>query len=357
MNLIDLRKKIDSIDAEILKLLDTRFEMAIRAKRFKTNIHDSNREEKILLRAKQQSSNLLSGEFAEKLFSDIIMEAKRLQIQNLRLIGFQGEHGAYSEIAAKTYDSNLIPIPCIEFADVFNGVRQGYFDLGIVPVENSIEGQVTQVNDLLISTNLKVVGEVAIPIHHCLIALRETDLRDIKVAYSHPQALGQCNGFLERNKIEGRPFYNTAGAAAMLARERSTGGAVIASKLAAEIYDLNILEEKIEDSTNNNTRFLIISKEMMTTGGNKCSITFKTHSKTGSLFGILKIFAQANINLTRIESRTLRDGTDRVAFILDFIGSDKDENVAKAINQLASKVSSLNILGCYGEWKFENPEM
>lgn len=349
MELSEMRRNIDAIDSEILKLLDRRFEIAVRARRLKSSTQDQLREENLISSIKKQSYNLLSREFSEELYVEILKESRRLQDEDLKLIGFQGEHGAYSDIAAKRFDPKLISIPCKEFVDVFDGVSKNYFDMGIVPVENSIEGQVTQVNDLLIKTELKIVGEIVLPVHHCLIALKEADYREIKVAYSHPQALAQCRGFLERNKIEGRPFYNTAGAAAMIAKERPLNAAVIASKLSAEIYDLKILKEQIEDSKFNKTRFLVISKDSSEELGDKCSITFKTSEKTGSLFKILEIFADECINLTRIESRTLRDDVDHVAFLLDFKGSDKDEHVFNTIERLKEKVSSFNFLGCYKE--------
>ncbi|HQT44523.1 MAG TPA: prephenate dehydratase, partial [Candidatus Micrarchaeota archaeon] len=235
--------------------------------------------------------------------------------------------------------------------DVFSAVEKGQLDFGIVPVENSIEGAVNQVNDLLVETSLQIVGEVRIPVHHCLLALPETDYRDIKVVYSHPQALAQCRGFITRNKLEPRPFYDTAGAAMMLSNERPKAAAAIASRLSAELYGLEVLKENIEDHDSNSTRFLVLAKKKSEKKGNKCSIIFSTTHKAGSLFGVLKIFSDAGINLTRIESRPIRDETKKFAFLLDFTGSDSDPKIAAVLEKVKENAPMYKFLGCYDEAK------
>jgi prephenate dehydratase len=177
------------------------------------------------------------------------------------LVAFQGEHGAYGDVAARKLIPDGACIPCMEFMDVFRGVEEGHFDLGVVPVENSLEGAVTQVNDLLTTTDLKVIGEARIRVNHCLLATDITDYRDIRLVYSHPQALAQCRGFLMRNHLEPRPYYDTAGAAKMLARENPRAAAAIASALCAELYDLEIIKEGIEDGPSNTTRFLLLARD------------------------------------------------------------------------------------------------
>jgi len=236
MDLKETRKNIDKIDSELLKLVSKRMELALRAKKLRNGAEgngnvenvgngtvsttsDEERENEIISNARKQSIGLVAPEFSEKLFRELIDEAKRVQGKNLKLIGFQGEHGAFGEIAVNETGNGAVPIPCLEFADVFEAVENGQLDSGIVPIENSLEGSVNAVNDLLIETDLQIVGEMNIPIHHCLLALPETDYREVKVVYSHPQALGQCRNFLLRNKFEARPYYDTAGAAAMLAND------------------------------------------------------------------------------------------------------------------------------------------
>jgi prephenate dehydratase/chorismate mutase/prephenate dehydratase len=352
MELEELRRKIDIIDAEILKLLNRRMEFAVRTKNMKPDVDDKAREEEVLGLVANRSKGLVKPEFSQKLFREIMSESKTLQKQNTKLVGFQGEHGAYGEIAVKTLNKDWVPIPCLEFTDVFEGVGNGQFDYGVVPVENSIEGAVTQVNDLLVEMNeseTKVVGEVKVPVHHCLLAMPDSDYRDIKVVYSHPQALAQCRGFIARNKLEPRPYYDTAGAAMMLSNERPKAAAAIASKLCAEMYNLEVLKENIEDHESNSTRFVVISRDKSQVKGDKCSIIFSTAHKAGALYGVLKVFSEAGINLTRIESRPIRKDPGKFAFLLDFQGSDSDKKVADAIERAKKETAMFKFLGCYKE--------
>ncbi len=354
IELTKLRSQIDLIDAELLKLLSKRMEHTIQIRRFKSETEDLQREEQILSTVRQWPNGLLDPKFSQTVFKDIFKESKRLQALNLKLTGFQGEHGAYSEIASKAFCSDWISIPCTEFNDVFDGVTKGGFDYGIVPVENSIEGVVTQVNDLLVSTDLKITGEVLVPVHHCLLTLPDTDYREIKTVFSHPQALGQCHGFLARHTFDVRPYYDTAGAAMMLSKERQKSCAVIASKLSAEIYGLDIVKEGIEDIDSNITRFLIMAREQENEEGDKCSIVFSLAHRSGALFEALKIFSDAGINLTRIESRPDRQDPGNFAFLLDFQGNNEEPRVKEALLKVQAVSSWLKLLGCYNSWSDVN---
>ncbi len=349
MNLKEIRKNIDVLDSKILKLLNDRMEQVLMAKKFKSQIEDREREKKLLDRIRRNSTGLINAEFIERIYTEIIKESKHLQQKDYKLIAFQGEHGAYGEVASKEWNSDLIPMPCSEFAVVFEGVTSGLYDCGIVPVENTLGGVVGQVNELLINTDLNVVGAVEFPIHLCLLALPGTDHREIRAAYSHPQALAQCRHFLARNKLEPVQYYDTAGAAKMLAEKRPKGSAAIASKLSAQLYDLEIIKENIEDLDRNMTRFLVLSKEENREEGNKCSIIFSTEHKAGTLFRVLEVFARENINLTRIESIPTEPGN--YAFFLDFIGSNKHENIVKALGEAEEITSNLKLMGCYKERK------
>ena len=227
----DVRKKINRIDYEIIKLLNDRMELALRTRKQKSKTKDRNREKAVFDNIGKYSHKLVHRDFSRNLFSEIMNESKRLQDQNLELIGFQGEHGANCEVASKTFNPDLVPIPCLEFADVFEGLENKNFDLGILPVENTLEGAVTEVNDLLINNKIdvRIVGEVKLAINHCLLTLPENDHREIKIVYSHSQALAQCRGFISRNNLEPRPFYDTAGAARMISNMRPKAAAAIAS--------------------------------------------------------------------------------------------------------------------------------
>lgn len=347
MNLDEIRRRIDKIDRELLVLLQERMGMAIQAKKFKVSVADPRREELVLARAERMNLALVETSFARQLLRTIIEESKRLQNQERPLVAFQGEHGAYGEVASRSLVPGGAYIPCLEFVDVFRGVGEGRFDLGVVPVENSLEGAVTQVNDLLTTTELKVIGEVKVPVNHCLLAPRETQLSEIRVVYSHPQALAQCNRFLLEQQMEARPYYDTAGAAKMLARENPRAAAAIASALCSELYDLEIVKQGIEDGAANHTRFLLLSKEAFMGKGQKTSIIFATAHEAGQLFKVLGLFADAKLNLTRIASMPLRSDPGNYCFFLDFEGAMDDPHVATVLDQVQRNASAYRCLGSY----------
>jgi prephenate dehydratase/chorismate mutase/prephenate dehydratase len=252
-------------------------------------------------------------------------------------------------MAARHLDKNLVTIPCPGFADVFEGVEKGYLDLGIVPVENSLGGAVTQVNESLLKTDLKVVSAVVFQIKHCLLILPNTNYREIRMVYSHPQALSQCREFLQRQNLEARPYYDTAGAAKMLFKEKPRMAGTIASKLAAELYNLDVIKENVEDNPMNFTRFLILSKEEKKQNANKCSIVFATPHKSGSLFAVLKIFKEARINLTRIESLPHREAPGNYVFFLDFQSKDLTSGISDVLSEVKKNTKMFKYLGCYKE--------
>jgi prephenate dehydratase/chorismate mutase/prephenate dehydratase len=346
-----IRKKLDRIDWEIIQLLNQRMEISVRSRKLKQQVFDPSREQQVLDSVRNSSHNLIRPEFSESVYKKILDESKNIQEGNLKLIGFQGEHGAYSEAASLAYNSSFMLIPCKEFYEVFHEVVTGQLDFGIVPVENSLEGPVTQVNDLLIETELKIVGEIKIPIHHSLLVAPETEYRDLKIVYSHPQALAQCREFISRHRLEPRPFYDTAGAAKMLSDNRPEAAGVIANQLCAELYHLEVIQENIEDHESNSTRFVVLSRDASAEPGDKCSTIFSLKDEAGALFSILKIFSDRAINLTRIESRPARNDPGNYVFFSDFEGSDKDEKVIDALKAVQEKTKSLQFLGCYKSHK------
>ena len=347
MSLKKIRKNIDSLDFQVMQLLNNRMEQVLIAKKFKTEIEDNEREKEVLDRIGKNSTGLISPEFMKKVYVEIIRESKRLQQNDFKLIAFQGEHGAYGEMASKEWNSDLVPFPCSTFAEVFEGVQTGLYEYGIVPVENTLGGAVAQVNHLLIDTDLNVVGAVEFPVHHCLLALPGTDHREIRSVYSHAQALSQCRRFLQRNKLEPLPFNDTAGAAKMLAEKKPKRTAALASKLSAKLYNLEIMKGNVEDLDRNMTRFLVLSREENREEGDKCSIVFATEHKAGTLFSVLHAFARKNISLTRIESIPNEPGD--YAFFLDFEGSNKNDKVVEALEEVKKITTSFKLMGCYKE--------
>jgi prephenate dehydratase/chorismate mutase len=346
MNLDEIRGRIDKLDLELLSLLEQRMDLSLRSRKHKDITTDLGREETVLDRARRTPLGLLGRGAAERIFRILIQESKSLQEEVGQLVAFQGEHGAWGEVATRALAPAAGSIPCLEFEDVFEGVESGAFDLGVVPVENSIEGMVTQVNTLLTRTDLKVSGEIKIPVQHCLLAPEGSRIENLRVIYSHPQALGQCRGFIEGKGFEARPFYDTAGAARMLSRERPRAAGAIASRLSGEIYGLEVLAEDISDHEENSTRFLLLSREAAESG-DKCSIIFSVRHESGSLFDALRLFSESHINLTRIASMPLRSEPGNFSFFLDFEGSDRDPKVKSVLEQLQKSAIAFKMLGCY----------
>jgi len=347
MKLNEISRKIDKIDRELLVLLQERMGLSLRSKKFQEATGDTGLEEDMLDRMERMNLDLIKRSFSRQLLRTIVEESRRLQDEDRQLVAFQGEHGAYGDVASRLLVPAGAYIPCLEFLDVFRGVEEGYLDLGVVPVENSLEGAVTQVNDLLTTTDLNVIGEVKVAVNHCLLATEATDYREIRVVYSHPQALAQCRDFLMRNKLEPRPYYDTAGAAKMLARENPKAAAAIASSLCAELYNLDIIKEGIEDGPSNSTRFLLLSREPYAGRGDKTSIVFAVAHEAGQLYGVLKLFADAKINLTRISSMPLRSDPSNYSFFLDFEGSQQDAKVQEVLKKTEKMSISLKNLGSY----------
>jgi len=347
MKLNDISKKIDKIDRELLVLLQERMGLSLRSTKFQQATTDSTHEADLLERMERMNLDLVKRSFSRQLLKTIVEESKRLQDEDRQLVAFQGEHGAYGDVASRLLVPAGAYIPCLEFIDVFRGVEEGYLDLGVVPVENSLEGAVTQVNDLLTTTSLNVIGEVKVDVNHCLLATEATDYREIRVVYSHPQALAQCRDFLMRNNLEPRPYYDTAGAAKMLARENPKAAAAIASSLCAELYNLDIIKEGIEDGPSNSTRFLLLARDPYDGQGSKTSIIFAVAHEAGQLYEVLKLFADAEINLTRISSMPLRSDPSNYSFFLDFEGSEKDAKVMEVMGTVEKMSIALKKLGSY----------
>jgi prephenate dehydratase len=263
-------------------------------------------------------------------------------------VTFQGERGAYSEMAALQYFPNAKVLPKKTFQDVFDSLENGEANYAVVPIENSIEGSVNETYDLLLKAKITVSGEIYQRIRHCLIVNKGITTGRIVVAYSHPQAIAQCRNYLQLKKIESIPTYDTAGAVKMIKEKIIMNAAAIASRRAAEIYDMDILEEGIEDRKINFTRFLVLSKtKTKPTGHDRTSIIFSVKHLPGALFSILKEFASRQINLTRIESRPTKETLWEYNFYVDFEGHYEDETIKKALQSIKDKSIYFKILGSY----------
>ena len=267
-------------------------------------------------------------------------------------IAFQGEPGAYSEQAVFNYFGKVETQPCESFDAVFDAVISNQCESALIPIENSLAGSIHQNYDLLLRHNLHIVGEHFLRVQHCLIANTGVKMEDIKKAISRPQALGQCAGYLRSHGIKAEQVYDTAGSVKMLKESGAKDVAAIASKRAAELYGMQILEEGIEDNQENYTRFLAVRRESVVPMEDaKTSIVFTLKNVPGSLFKAMSVFALRDIDLTKIESRPLQGSPWEYLFYIDFIGSVHDETVRRALDHLGEYAVMLRVLGSYPRFK------
>lgn len=265
-------------------------------------------------------------------------------------IAFQGESGAYSEAAAIAYFGSGINVaPCETFEEVFSRVTKNECEFGIIPVENSVAGSIYQNYDLLLQYPLEVTGEHYLQISHCLIGIPGSTPETIRKVVSHPQALAQCDSFLKTlGGIEIEPVYDTAGSVKIVKEKGDPALAAIASRRAAEIYEMDILSENIENNAANFTRFQIISRRRVDPGKDaKTSIVFAMKNQAGALFRALSVFALREIDLTKIESRPLVGKPWEYFFYLDLAGSVYEEKVQRALANLEEYTIFLRVLGSY----------
>ncbi len=353
MELDELRKNIDQIDEDIVKLLNKRAKLAKIVGDIKKSqgleIHVPEREREII--EKVLDINKKSGEeFPSKaliyVYREIISACLSLE-KELR-IAYLGPKATFTHQAAlERFGFSALYIPTATIKDVFTEVESDRADYGVVPVENTIEGVVNYTLDMFLESDLRIVGEVVIPIQLHLLSTQQ-NLGKIKKVYSHKHALAQCRNWLEKN-LPGAQLIETESTAKAceIALEVDDASA-IASEVAAYTYHLNILAMNIQDSLNNYTRFLIIGKRnTKRTGKDKTSLIFALRDEPGALYKALETFYEYGINLTKIESRPSKKKAWDYVFFVDMQGHIEDENVKEAIDMLNKRTQMIKILGSY----------
>jgi prephenate dehydratase len=262
-------------------------------------------------------------------------------------LAYQGEPGAYSEAAALQYGGpQAETLPCKSFEDVFDAVTRNKATHGVVPLENSIGGTIHRNYDLLLDHDLTISGEVELDVVHCLQALPGTKLADVKVVYSHPQALAQCERYLKDLGATVEAVYDTAGGAKLVAEKKLAGAAALASHRAAEVFGLEVLQEAVQDFEYNITRFAIIGGAPPD-DANKTTIVFALPSTPGALFKALSVFALRDINLTKLESRPMRGRPWEYLFYVEVDAPRADLGCARALTHLAEFARWTRVLGTY----------
>jgi arogenate/prephenate dehydratase len=262
-------------------------------------------------------------------------------------IAYQGEPGAFSEAAALQIRPDAQTVPCRAFEDVFEAVKTGGVDCGVLPIENSIGGSIHRNFDLLLENDLPIVGEVELPVVHHLLAIPGTTLERVRRVYSHPQALAQCDRFLRKLiGVEIIATYDTAGSAKMIADQQMSDAAAVASARAGQLFGLASLCAGIQDYRHNTTRFLVISRQPISDDRpGKTSIVFSLPNEPGALFKALSVFALRGIDLTKLESRPIPDRKWEYLFYVDLAGEELA--CSRALAHLAEFAPMIRILGSY----------
>lgn len=346
-----LRDQIDTIDNEILKLVNTRAKLAQQIGRRKKNgiVYRPEREAQILARIQQSNTGPLANDRITQLFIEIMSLCRAMEKPTI--VACLGPRGTFSEEATlKRFGSTIATLACNSIDEVFRKVESGAADYGVVPVENSTEGAIGRTMDLLLQTSLTVCGEIQLPVHQYLMA-QKPELTSIEKIYSHPQSFSQCHEWLNTNlpHLSDAKRINAssnADAARLAATEKDA--AAIASKRAADVFELAICAENIEDDPKNTTRFLTIGTQHIEASGNdKTSLVMSAPNRPGAMHELLAPLAQHGVSMTRLESRPSRTHLWEYVFFMDIEGHQNDKNIFSALTSIREKAALLKILGSY----------
>jgi chorismate mutase/prephenate dehydratase len=345
-----LRKKIEAVDDQILKLLNRRAlivqEIGKVKSEMKMDYYSPRREEEILRRLEAKSSDAFPKWAIPSVFREIISACRALEAE--LTVSFFGPPATFSHLACiQHFGSSVQMLPENTIQDVFEAVERGKANYGVVPIENSTEGQVSQTLDLFIKSEAKICGEIMTRVSHDLLS-QSGKAEKVRKIYSHPQALGQCREWLKKNFPHVRlEEAGSTAKAAELARA-DPRAAAIASSLASHLYGLKAVASQIEDHPNNYTRFLILGRQgTERTGKDKTSILFTISHAPGTLFQALRVFYEKRINLTKIESRPTKGKPWEYIFFIDFEGHATDSHIAEALDKVKERVLFMKLLGSY----------
>ena len=370
-----IREDIKDIDYKIAELFEKRMkcasELAQAKKAVGAPIYDKNREDEKLADITKNRSNPFIVKGLEEVFIQLLSISRKYQyhlvhqrdryIENYftevpelvmfpdTRVVYPGVPGSFSEMACeKFFGKETDHYSVVDFKDVALALNNGDADYGVLPIENSSAGDVTGVYDILLENDVCIVGEEFVKVNHCLLGCPGSKVSDIKTVFSHPQGLMQCAPFLEKIGAEKISVKNTAIAAEQVAKDGNVHEAAIASKRAAEIYGLDILEEGINFEETNITRFVILSKKRQyTENAGKISISFSLLHESGTLYNILSHFLYNDLNLSHIESVPLPDKQWEYRFYIDITGNLHDPAVRNALQGVRAEVADFKILGNY----------
>ena len=353
MDLEALRKRIDELDLDILRLISERATCAKQVAEIKTErdpdaaFYRPEREAQVLRRIMALNPGPLDSEEMARLFREIMSACLALE-QPIK-VAYLGPEGTFTQQATlKHFGESAVSLPMAAIDEVFREVEAGAVNYGVVPVENSTEGVINHTLDSFMDSSLRISGEVVLRIHHHLL-VGETTRRDkVSRVYSHPQSFAQCRKWLDAHfpHAERVPVSSNAEAARLVKTEWHS--AAIAGDMAAKLYGLTRLAEKIEDRPDNSTRFLIIGNhEVPMSGEDKTSVVVAMRNQPGALHELLEPFHRHQIDLTRLETRPSRSGVWNYVFFIDFKGHRDEPRVTAVLDEVRLRAAELKVLGSY----------
>ncbi len=349
MSLDELRRRIDDIDRQLIRLLNERTRFALEIGRIKREnggeIYVPAREQEVLKRAEEINDGPLPAESVRAIYREIMSAA--IALERLVKIAYLGPPATFTHQAARMrFGASVAYESCDTIHDVFMAVAKRTCDYGVVPIENSTEGAVTHTLDEFTETPLRICAEIYLPISHNLLS--KSPREAIRRVYSNPQVFGQCRRWLQERMpgVEQIPVSSTARAAELAAGEAGAGA--LAGLLAADLYKLDVIERDIQDVGENTTRFLVIGPTYgPPTGEDRTSVVFGVRHKVGALYEALSSFSRHGINLCKIESRPNKTKAWEYLFFVDFEGHAEDESVRVALAELREHCTVLTVLGSY----------
>lgn len=374
-DLAELRTEIDGIDRQIVELFEKRMDICQEVAEYKIatgkKVFDKEREQAKLDTLTSMAHGEINRHGVEELFQQIMSMSRKLQYQllakngaagrlpfiavddiereNIRVV-YQGVEGAYSHAAMRKYFGDQVNCYHVDkFRDAMEAIAEGAADYAVLPIENSSAGIIADNYDLLVNFENYIVGEQVVKCEHALLGLPGTKLEDVQTVYSHPQAIAQCEEYLDQHRSwHVIPYGNTAMAAKKVAEDGDRTQAAIASEFAAKLFGLEMLAEHVYYNEANSTRFIVVTNQrVFRKDASKISICFEVPHRSGSLYGILSHFIYNNLNMTKIESRPIPGRNWEYRFFIDFEGNLGDSAVKNALRGIREEAINMKILGNY----------
>lgn len=349
MSISKIRKNIDSIDGDILKLLNKRAKLVFEIAKIKTKdkltIFSAEREAVLLKRLKKLNKGPLKNKDIEIIFTEILSISRALQV--LLSVAYLGPKGTFTHLAsAKKFGKSVNFVPCNSIREVFHTVEKEDLDYGVVPIENSIEGVINYTLDMFFESNLKICAEILLKISHSL--LRTDSRKKLLRIYSHPQVFPQCRSWLLRHYPDVKLIPTAATAKAAEMAKKDSSSACIGNNILARLYGLKEISSNIQDFSSNVTRFLVVSNsDSASSGDDKTSVLFSVKDRVGALHDILNSFKRYGVNLTKIESRPSKKKPWEYYFFVDFLGHRSDQGVKGVLKNLEKNCIFVKVLGSY----------